>query len=232
MKAITLDKEVSVPFSAYREAMQQYQTSLQLPVTTEMQVLFSVHVTGTIDGSPIDDTRTSVVSAPLDQPIFKIANRFDKDDKKQVAGKAAIDTQANVRSTERIAAIIVGFVGLGAIVYGMRRQIFKSAYQREVDKIYRYHDGIIIRASKLVDLTGKRVVAVQSFDDMLNLEEEMKAPIVASQVSSEATRFTIINGDDAYAYTIGRVLVDEDKPEEAAQFMDITTPRRSTHHKQ
>jgi hypothetical protein len=226
--SITLDKEVSLPFAEYRDAMEQYRASLQLPVTTEAQILFSVHVTGTIDGSPIDDTRTSVVSAPLDQPIFKIANRFDKDDKKQVAGKAAIDTQANVRSIERIIAGAVSVAGLGAIVYGMRRQIFKSAYQREVDKIYRYHDGIIIRASKLVDLTGKHVVAVQSFDDMLNLEEEMKAPIVASQVSSEATRFTIINGDDAYAYTLGRVLVDEDKPEETAQFMDINEPHHST----
>jgi len=231
VKSITLDREVSVPFSVYRDAMEQYQASLQLPVTTEMQILFSVHVTGTIDGSPIDDTRTSVVSAPLDQPIFKVANRFDKDDKKQVAGKAAIDTQASVRSIERIVAIVVGVAGLGAIVYGMCRQIFKSAYQREVDKIYRYHDGIIIRASKLVDLTGKHVVAVQTFDDMLNLEEEMKAPIVASQVSSEATRFTIINGDDAYAYTLGRVLVDEDKPEEASQFMDIDESHHPTHHK-
>lgn len=231
VKSIVLDKEVSVPFSAYRNAMEQYQASLQLPVTTAMQILFSVHVTGTIDGSPVDDTRSSVVSAPLDQPIFKIANQFDRNDTKQVAGKAAIDTQASVRSAERVVAIIAAVLGLAAIVYGRRRQLFKSGYQRELDKIYRYHDGIIIRASKLVDLSGKRIVAVQTFDDILNLEEEMKAPIVASQVSSEATRFTIINGDDAYAYTLGKVLVDEDKPEETSKFMDINEPHPPTHHR-
>ncbi len=231
VKSIVLDKEVSVPFSAYRDAMEQYQASLQLPVTTEMQILFSVHVTGTIDGSPIDDTRTSVVSAPLNQPIFKISNQFDKDDTKQVAGKAAIDTQASLRNTERIAAAIVGILGAGAIVYGMRRQIFKSAYQRELDKIYRYHDGIIIRASKPVNLTDKHITVVQSFDDMLNLEEEMKTPIVASQVSTEATRFTIVSGDDAYTYTLGKVLVDEDKPEQASVFDDTDNPHSQMRHK-
>ncbi len=217
-KSVVIDREVTVPFGSYRKIMEQYRASLQLPVTTEMQIMFSVHVTGTIDGSPIDDTRTSVVSAPLDQPIFKLTNKFEKDDKKQVAGKAAVDTQANIRNIERTAAAVVGLLGAGLLVYSLRRQIFKSAYHRELDRIYRYHDGIIIRASKPVDLTGKHVVAVESFDDMLNLEEEMKTPIVASQVSAEATRFTILSGNDAYAYTLGEVLVGEDRPEEATDF--------------
>lgn len=208
-KDITIDREITIPFSEYKKTMEQFRLSLQLPVTTDMQVLFSVHVKGTIDGSPIDDRRSSVVSAPLDQPLYKLSNKFDKDDKKQVAGKAAIDTQASVRHYERIAAAVLCVVGLGAIAYGMRRQIFKSPYQRELDKIYRYHDGLIIKASSRTDITNKTVVPVQSFDDILNLEEELKSPIIASSAGPAATHFMIIHNDIIYMYTLGRVEKDQ-----------------------
>ncbi|MGB2686710.1 MAG: DUF5305 family protein, partial [Candidatus Saccharimonas aalborgensis] len=96
-----------------------------------------------------------------------------------------------------------------AIVYGMRKQIFKSAYQRELEKIYRYHDGIIIRASQPAAIAGKTMVPVQTFDDMLNLEEELKVPIVATPAGNEATRFLIVRDDIVYVYTLGKVLLDD-----------------------
>lgn len=95
--------------------------------------------------------------------------------------------------------------GPSIIGFGMRKQIFKSPYQRELDRIYRYHDGLIIKASAHTDLSSKTTVPVQSFEDILNLEEELKSPIVASAAGLNATRFMIIHGDIVYVYTLGKV---------------------------
>jgi hypothetical protein len=40
---------------------------------------------------------------------------------------------------------------------------------------------------------------------MLNLEEELKLPIVAAAVSAEATQFMIIRDDVVYVYTLGKL---------------------------
>ncbi len=46
---------------------------------------------------------------------------------------------------------------------------------------------------------------------MLNLEEELKVPIVASPAGGEATRFVILREDVAYIYTLGKALIDDDE---------------------
>nr|MBP9667240.1 hypothetical protein [Candidatus Saccharibacteria bacterium] len=164
---------------------------------------------------PMDDIRVSTVTMPLDQPIYTLANKFEKEDVKQVVTKKAKTNQDALKNYERIAVGVLGVLGLAAIAYGMRRQIFKSPYQRELDRIYRLHDGIIIRASKPADMTGKNVVTVKSFDDMLNLEEELKVPIVSSPAGNDGTRFIIIRDDIVYVYPLGNVLLDDESIEEA-----------------
>ncbi len=96
-----------------------------------------------------------------------------------------------------------------AIAYGLRRQIFKSPYQRELDKIYRYNDGLIVKASAKTDIAGKTIVPVESFDDILNLEESTKSPIVASPAGASATRFMIIHGDIVYVYLLGTIVKED-----------------------
>lgn len=207
-KSITIEKEFEVPYAEYRQAIDQFKSSLQVPVMSDVQIVISTRVSGTIDDSPIDDQRTAVISAPLDQPLFAVTAKYDKDDKKQVAGRAAKDTQATIRSAERIGAGVLALLGIVSITYGMRRQIFKSAYQRELDKIYRYHDGIIIKARKSADFSKKSIVPVQTFDDMLNLEEELKLPIVAVPAGPTATQFVIVREDIAFVYTLGKETTD------------------------
>ena len=120
--------------------------------------------------------------------------------------------------------IIVAVLGVLALVFGFRKQIFKTPYERELERIYRFHDGIIIRASRPARLDGKNIVPVRSFDDILNLEEELKAPIVATQMSDTSTRFMIIRENVAYVYTLGKSIIDD----EAADEVDDLPPTHPT----
>lgn len=234
-KSIEFMPSATIPFAEYRTMVEQFKTSLAVPVVSDVSLVFTVRVWGTVDGTPFDDIRVSTVSTPLDQPLFTLANKFEKEETKNVLAKQAKQTKDMLRTYEKVAVGILGVLGLLAIIFGMRRQIFKSPYQRELDKIFRLHDGIIIRASKPADLDGKNVVAVRSFDDMLNLEEELKAPIVASPAGGEAMHFVIIHSDVAYVYTLGKVLIEEDSvtaieealhPARVQRAKETASPRR------
>ena len=85
-----------------------------------------------------------------------------------------------------------------------------SAYERELAKIMRYHEGVIVRASEPTDMSGKQLVLLRSFDDMLSLEEELRQPIVASPAGPEATHFMIVHEDVLYRYTLGRPVERDD----------------------
>jgi hypothetical protein len=210
---VVLAPEIVIPFSEYRRAVDQYKNTLAVPVTSEVIITFMVRTYGTIDGTALDDVRVSTVTMPLDQPLYTVATKFQKEDQKELVTKAAQDTQETWRMYERIAAAAAGVLGIAAIVYGLRKKIFKTSYQRELEKIYRYHDGIIIHAKRPSMVTDKNTIPVRSFDDILNIEEETKQPIIAYPLGDEATQFLIMKDDVMYTYTLGKELLDHDDDE-------------------
>jgi hypothetical protein len=212
-KNLTLNPTADLPFQEYMSQLENFKSNLELPLNSETLLVATVDVEGTIKGTPFHDTRVMTVSAPLDQQVYTLGIKYDKQDTKKLVGETAKNSREQFQRYLLIFASAVGVLGIGMLLYGLRKQIFKTPYQRELERIYRYNDGIIIRAQRSPDLTGKRIVPVLSFEDMLNLEEELKMPIVASPAGGEATRFIIIRDDVAYVFTLGKALIEEDSLE-------------------
>lgn len=199
---ITLTPKVTIPFADYKRAATEFRTALLLPTTSQVMVMFTVRVTGTVDGAPINDTRTSTITAPLEEQVYQPAIKFDKEDTRQVIAASAKEGQARTAQVEWVSGLLLLTGGALLIAYGMRKRIFKSPYQRELDKIYRYHDGLIVRTSRPIDLTDYQIIPMRSFADMLNLEEELKKPIIADEISSSLTHFLIASSNVMYLYKL------------------------------
>lgn len=200
-----ISPNVEAPYAEYKQMLDELKNGLALPITGDVTVTFSIRVTGDIGGAELDDSRSSSFTAPIGSQIYAVTTKYDKEDTKQVVPIATREGIDKWVQYELYGAIGLGVLALASFVYGLRKKIFKTPYQRELDKIYRYHEGIIVRAGRGADLSGKRVVPVKSFDDMLNLEEELKLPIIAASVSATATQFMIIRDDVVYVYTLGKL---------------------------
>lgn len=208
-RSVTIEPRVEAPFAAYEDTIEQFKTALTVPINSEMVVEATIRMKGTIGGIPFEDSRAMSITAPLDQQAYTLAVKYDKEDTKPVVAEGEKDNREQWLRNMTIGAIAAMVVGVGLVGFGFRKQIFKTPYQRELERIYRYHEGIIIKARQPADIEGKRIVPVLSFDDMLNLEEELKSPIVASPAGSEATQFIIIHSDIAYMYTLGKLVLDD-----------------------
>ena len=209
-KNLTLNPTAELPYQEYKSMLENFKSNLELPLNSETILVATFNVEGTIKGTPFKDRRVVTVSAPLDQQVYTLGVKYDKEETKKLVGETTKNSREQFQRYLLIFAGAVGALGLGLLLYGLRKQIFKTPYQRELEKIFRYNDGIIIRAKRSPDLTGKRVVPVLSFEDMLNLEEELKSPIVASPAGGEATQFIIIRDDVAYVFTLGKALIEEE----------------------
>jgi len=231
-----IDPTVEIPFTEYKNLIDQLNTAMELSLTSEVIITSTVRVSDNETGSSghFEDTRVSTVSAPLNAQLYSLAVKFDKEGTGQVAATSG----ASWTFSEHYLEVIAGAIAVVAtvmLVYGFRSQIFKTPYQRELDKIYRFHDGIIIRARRPANLKDKNVVNVQSFDDLLNMEEELKVPIVASPAGAEATHFIIVHDDVLYVYTLGKVLLEEEAIDEVGESMEeeieAPKPPRRKHKK-
>ncbi len=229
-KVITLSPSAELPYADYRKELEAFKTSLALPINSMAIMTATIRVTGIIKDIPFTDTRVITISAPLDQQIYTVSVKYDKAETKQIHAESDKKFQEQYQQYLTIFSVIIGIIGTALIIFGMRKQIFKTPYQRELEKIYRYNDGVIIRSQKLTDISGKRLVIVASFDDMLNIEEELKTPIVASPAGPEATQFMIIHSDVAYVYTLGRLLVDDSNFEEIGKEIDHVSKSRKRRH--
>lgn len=206
-----IDQPITIPYEQYRILIDQYRSALQVPVDGEAIISIVVSVKGVIDGTPFDDTKTSTIALPLTRQIYQPATKYEKNSSKDITTASSRATQAGVSQLLLVTSVVFTALGVALIVFAMRRRIFRTSYQKELDKIYRYHEGIIVRAREHPDLSGKRIVAVKSFDDMLNLEEEVKAPIVSSEAGEHATRFMIIKDDVVYMYLLGSLSTTDDE---------------------
>lgn len=200
---LAFDQAVTVPYADYKKVATDFRTSLQLPTTSQVVVTMTTETAGTIEGTPFTDSRTSSITMPLEEQIYQPAIKFDKEDAKQVVAASTAGSNDWLSKLQLFggAALVLG--GGALIIYGLRKRIFKTAYQRELDKIYRYHDGIIVRTSRPIDLADHQVIPMRSFDDMLNLEEELKSPIIADEISSTLTHFIIAHSNVMYLYKLG-----------------------------
>lgn len=202
---IELSPTVTVPYEDYRKKVEQLNTALETTLTTDVVVTAQFRVTGDIDGEKFEEKRTMSVTAPLNLQLYSLKTNgaLDTDGVITVVQDRAwwdIRPYAN-----EIAAAVVAIVGVGLIVLGSKLLLVKSTYERELDRIFRFHDGIIVRARRPANLANRNVVHVETFDDMLNLEEELKVPIVAAPAGDEATQFITVHEDVTYVYTLGEI---------------------------
>lgn len=228
-QSVAFDQSAVIPYADYKAVAQQFRAALTLPTVSQVVVTFNVQTTGTVDGAPISDARSSTVTVPLEQQIYQPIVKFDKQDTKQVVSIAAQAGNDRLTRAQLIGGGVLTAAGIALIMYGLRKRIFKSAYRRELDKIYRVNDGILVRTSRPVDLTDHRVVPMRSFEDMLNLEEELKTPIIADEISSTLTHFIIAHNNVTYLYKLGQNDIEKRTPQPVTHVAREVLPPVSTH---
>lgn len=225
-KKITLNERLTIPFREYRKVVEDFRLALSLPIRSELEVTLHVTVKGTANGEPFADERTTTISTPLNVQIYQLATKLDKNETKNIQSAPHSGSSWRIQ-LETIGAVMTALFGIAAIVAALYPASRYTPYQRELRKIYRYHDGIIIRTKRAFELpVNKTVVPVETFDDILNIEEETKSPIIASTLGTTATRFLIANGDAIYSYTLGEPTVERTEEDELLSIESLLEKRR------
>lgn len=200
--------KVVIPFKDYSDQVLSMNNNLALALDSKVVVTFEMAISGEVKGQKINEKCKMQVSMPLNQSIYTVSTEYQKREARTVVVDYISSPDAWWRAYTLQLMLMLGAVILSIIALMVRpwrfieKDIERNPYKKELNRIYRYHDGLIIRTQRPVDLEDQEVIAVASFDDLLNLSEELRLPIIANQLNPGSTRFFVIHDTTVYSYLV------------------------------
>lgn len=199
---ININKTVNLDFPKYNNEVVNFKNDLNVPITGYMEVVMTINLNGNASNNKIKDVKTEKFIIPLNQLAFSISTDTKKNDHQEI-----VYTKDN-----RSINMVKFDIGILMIVYSITllvltfKLIFnvrsKSKYESELDRILKSYGDVIIELATMINLDGKDTVLVKSFNEMLDLEEELRIPINFIQTAKNKGEFFIINNDICYKWVL------------------------------
>lgn len=186
----------------YLDKLKDFQSKVKIAVDGYLEISFVNDFNGKVGGASYNDSYSSTLKIPLSQSVIKIENAKKNPKTKNVYEGDLVKTNKTVM-TYIVVANIVTFI----IICVLLKQLFaftnKTEYERELSKILRNYDDIIVNTSTMVNEKDYRIIKIEEFKEMLNLSRELLLPIMNYEVKKgEETSFYITKDGILYIYSL------------------------------
>lgn len=196
--SISINEEIGSDYKYYYNYIKSYMS--KYPITgLEAKIIytFKVNTKGIVDKSLLDDTSESSVTLSILDPITSIKKSGIKDANRNVFEEKSLPLIKDI--TMFILGIIMFIIGLLLLIplfMAINLVNKQNEYRRELTNILRIYDDIIVESSGDIDISGKEIVEVVSFTELLDAEQELHIPIVHNEVVSNQESWFTISCDD------------------------------------
>ena len=214
---VSLLKRVNIPYAEYATKVSELNSVLGLNLNAKVEIVATVTVTGNNLGQTFSKPQSMILTVPLSDPVFTVASDYKKHDNGQidVGGSSVSETPLWWRQHRKMilaALAVLAVVSAVSALWLSRREGYgiRNPYQRALAKIYRYHDGVIIRTNRPIELREREIISVKTFDDLLNVSDELRSPVIANELSDTATQFVVLHETTVYVYLVGRLVAREE----------------------
>lgn len=188
----------------YLNIIKDFQNQVKIAVDGYLEVSQVSEFSGTVGGASYNDNYSNTLKIPLSNSVVKIENINSKPKTKSVYESDLIKTNKTVMSYIVIANIIT-FI----IICFLLKKLFtftnKTEYERELNKILKNYDDIIVNTSTIVDVSKYKIIEINEFKEILNLSRELLLPIMNYEMKKdEETWFYVLKDDIIYIYLVSK----------------------------
>lgn len=195
---IEIQDSAIVNYDALNDKVKQFKLDYNIPIDATLEINLNV-----IDNNTNKIIAYTGLATNLNTEIIDI----NKNEQSNI--QAEIKTESKQKTPIIvIIAIIVSIISIlytayeiyNTIRYNLSR---KSYYEKAINKILKNYGDIVAELVNPVDLSKLNVIDVKNFDQMLDVEEELRIPIMFYETEKNVSgEFVIVTNEIAYRYIL------------------------------
>ncbi len=203
-KEIVIEENEKVDYNYYNQKAIEFFNQFQLPIEAELGVVMEVRLDGEYGEQSFKDTYTQKAQMPVSTPAFTITKAKMHQEQGVVIEIVKTEFSPDLELSQWGIALMIMALSLFVIffekIFNIKR---RSTYEKEKNKILKEYGDIIIETKSPLARAGLAVMEVKSFKEMLDLEEELRIPIMFFEnEAKEYGEFSLLHQKILYIFEI------------------------------
>ena len=194
-------KTLKIDYSKYSKVVEDFKSKFKIPIDAYLDVILKVDYDMVLeDQSIVKSTDTMEVRIPLAKTTIKIDKKLTDHRSVNLSDIPVTKNKTLIKHGVAINLISIAFFLL------LSPYVFisnKTYYEQTLARILKNYAEVIAEVDAPPSGDGLEIIDVKNFEDMVDIEEEIKSPILFYEIEkgSEAI-FTIVNGTYIYRYML------------------------------
>ena len=208
---LSFDKNIDINYEEYNNKIKKFKDIYELNnITSNLNVNLFVEVKD-IEGTPVNigEKKVSSISIPLTEKTVSIDinNEVTKDNNNKIVIEKS-SSNIWVLTISIIFLILSITYTVYLIIYSRRTRTAQMIYEKEIKSIMNNYDSYIQKISGTYDIGTSQVLKIESFNDMLEIRDTLKQPILMLENEKKNGTFFIIPATNSIIYTYALRVVD------------------------
>ena len=204
---IDIDDNVKVEYNKYNSLANEFKTNYG--ISADCNLVVSYYIEYYNDSRELSQVRTLSVTVPLSEQMISISKNQNLNNNLVFVGKT---TNSPVNKTMAILAISFLFVMVATIILLIaeikKRKAKESKYDNFIKRTLKQYDAYITEAKEEINTSGKSIINVESFKELLDVRNNIEKTIVYIKESDDVSKFLIID-NEVYEYKVTRAEMDK-----------------------
>ncbi len=194
-------KSLKIDYSKYSKVVEDFKSKFKIPIDAYLDVILKVDYDVLLDDqSIVKNTDTMEVRIPLAKTTINIEKKIDKHRDYSLSEVPVTKNKTLIRHGVFINLVSIAFFLL------LSPYVFisnKTYYEKTLNRILKTFSEVIAEVHAPPSGDGLEVIDVKNFEDMVDIEEEIKSPILFYEIiKGSESIFTIVNGGYIYRYML------------------------------
>jgi len=199
-----LKKDVDINYNYFKSEVARFINEFKIPINTYLNVRLKVNLKGSIEAKEINEDSVIEINIPLNKQAFEITDKYVANEPKSISNEIITQAKFNyIALTFYIILLVISIISIVIVFKKVIKVKIKTAYTKKLNKILKSYGNIIVNTLNPIESNNLNVIDVKEFEEMLDLIEEIRAPILFNEVKeNNESWFVVIQNDIMYRYIL------------------------------
>lgn len=194
-----LSENIEIDFNYYNLIAADFRRKISIPMKSFLRVIFNITVKS---DDLINDKKEIIMDIPLLQEAFMITENYTPNNQKVIyfGESDKVDVSKLIFGVSSITTSLILLTLTYKLIFNVRP---KNKYTIKLNKILKDNGDIIVEVVNAIDFSKFEVVDVKNFNEMLDLEEGLREPIIFYETREDYEgEFVLVNNNILYRYIL------------------------------